>query len=69
FCPFTENGVMHSFVGGSNPTNGPCQAPSAGIDWIFANRYVEFSEPRIDRSRLVAAASDHPIVSARVHVH
>ena len=66
FCPFTEPGIMHSFVGGSNPPDGPCLTPRAGIDWIFGNQYVEFADPRIDRSGLVTAASDHPIVSARV---
>ncbi|CAI9404311.1 endonuclease/exonuclease/phosphatase family protein [Nocardioides sp. T2.26MG-1] len=68
FCPFTEIGVMQSFLGGSNPVGGPCLPPPAGIDWIFGNRYVEFSAPLVDRSWLVTAASDHPLVSAHVRL-
>ena len=66
FCPFTGNGVMHSFLGGSNPPGTSCAPPRSGIDWVFGNQYVEFSSPQIDRSWLVARTSDHPIVSAHV---
>lgn len=66
FCPFTGNGVMHSFLGGSNPPGTTCAPPPSGIDWIFGNQYVEFSDAQIDRSWLVARTSDHPIVSAHV---
>lgn len=68
YCPFTRNGVMQSFLGGSNPAGGPCLPPPAGIDWIFGNGHAEFSDPVIDRSWLVAAASDHPLVTARVRL-
>ncbi|HEY0951921.1 endonuclease/exonuclease/phosphatase family protein [Nocardioides sp.] len=68
FCPFTGNGVMHSFLGGSNPPGASCAPPRSGIDWIFGNQYVEFSSPQIDRSWLVARTSDHPIVSAHVRL-
>lgn len=67
FCPFTRNGVMHSFLGGSNRKNGECRPPvSKGVDWILGNRYVDFGAPRIVRSPLVAATTDHPLVSSRV---
>lgn len=66
FCPFTRNRVMRSFLGGSNPKDGPCHAPSSGVDWIFANKYAALERPRINRSALVQATSDHPIVSAHV---
>ena len=68
FCPFTRNQVMHSFLGGSNPRNGSCDAPTSGVDWIFANEYAELDSPRINRSALVQATSDHPIVSAHVRL-
>ena len=68
FCPFTRNRVMRSFLGGSNPKNGACRAPSSGVDWIFANKYVDFGAPRINRSALVAATTDHPVVSADVRL-
>ncbi|HEU5036561.1 MAG TPA: endonuclease/exonuclease/phosphatase family protein [Nocardioides sp.] len=67
FCPFTRNGVMHSFLGGRHPKRGGCRAPSPmGVDWILGNRHVAFDEPRIDRSALVQATTDHPLVSSRV---
>ena len=68
FCPFTRNQVMRSFLGGSNPKDGRCQAPASGVDWIFANKYVEFGEPRVDRSALVEATTDHPVVSSHVRL-
>lgn len=68
FCPFTRNRVMRSFLGGSHPEDGRCQAPASGVDWIFANNYVEFGDPRIDRSPLVAATTDHPVVSTHVRL-
>lgn len=67
FCPFTKNGVMRSFIGGRHPKNGDCRPPSRmGVDWILGNRHVDFGVPRIDRSRLVAATTDHPLLSSRV---
>lgn len=67
FCPFTRNGVMHSFIGGRHPKGGDCEAPSPmGVDWILGNRQVAFEAPRVDRSPLVQATTDHPLVSARV---
>ncbi len=68
FCPFTRNRVMRSFLGGSHPEDGPCEAPTSGVDWIFANKYVEFGEPRVDRSWLVEATTDHPVVSSHVQL-
>lgn len=67
YCPFTRNGVMRSFVGGQNRKGITCQAPSyGGVDWILGNRYVRFGKPRIDRSALVSATTDHPLLSSRV---
>lgn len=68
FCPFTRNGVMRSFLGGSHPADGPCKAPASGVDWILANRYAELSQPRTNRSPLVEATTDHPVVSAHVRL-
>ena len=67
YCPFTRNGVMHSFLGGRHPKGGECRAPSPmGVDWVLGNRHVAFGAPRIDRSALVEATTDHPLVSSRV---
>jgi endonuclease/exonuclease/phosphatase family metal-dependent hydrolase len=67
FCPFTRNGVMHSFLGGRNSKNGDCRPPvSKGVDWILGNKYVDFGAPRIVRSPLITATTDHPLVSSRV---
>lgn len=67
FCPFTRNGVMHSFIGGQHRPGQACRPPSPmGVDWILGNRQVGFDQPRVDRSRLVAATTDHPLVSATV---
>ena len=67
FCPFTRSGVMHSFIGGRHRKGGDCEPPpSMGVDWILGNRYVDFGAPRIDRSALVSATTDHPLVSSRV---
>jgi endonuclease/exonuclease/phosphatase family metal-dependent hydrolase len=68
FCPFTRNQVMRSFLGGSHPKDGPCQAPTSGVDWIFANRYAALDRPEINRSALVEASTDHPVVSAHVRL-
>lgn len=67
FCPMTSNHVMHASAGGSH-RHGRCRAPKSGIDWILGNKHVSFRSHRVDRSRLVSAATDHPVVSARVHV-
>lgn len=69
FCRVTANRVLHSFIGGSHG-GGRCRPPgSSGVDWIMGNRHVSFRSSRIDRSPLVSAASDHPLVSARVRLH
>lgn len=68
FCPFTRNQVMHSFLGGANPKDGSCNPPASGVDWIFANKYAALERPRINRSALVQATSDHPIVSVHVRL-
>jgi endonuclease/exonuclease/phosphatase family metal-dependent hydrolase len=67
FCPFTANQVMRSFIGGSH-TGGRCRPPKSGIDWILGNSFVTFRSHRIDKSVLVSAATDHPVVSAHVRI-
>jgi endonuclease/exonuclease/phosphatase family metal-dependent hydrolase len=67
-CPFTRNGVMHSFLGRSY-RHGRCDTRGyPGVDWILGNHEVRFSRARIDRSPLVARTTDHPVVSARVRL-
>jgi endonuclease/exonuclease/phosphatase family metal-dependent hydrolase len=67
FCAMTSNHVMHASAGGSH-RHGRCRAPESGIDWILGNKHVSFRSNRVDRSRLVSVTTDHPVVSARVHV-
>ena len=67
FCAVTANHVMHSFLGGSH-RHGRCHAPRSGVDWILGNRHVSFRSHRINRSKLVSAATDHPLVSAHVRM-
>jgi endonuclease/exonuclease/phosphatase family metal-dependent hydrolase len=67
FCSMTRNGVMHAAVGGSHG-GGRCHAPESGIDWVLGNQHVAFRSHRVDRSRLVSEATDHPVVSAHVRV-
>jgi hypothetical protein len=59
---------MHSVFGGSHPKDGACQAPRSGVDWILGNRWVRFGAARVDRSPLVQATTDHPVVSAPVEL-
>jgi hypothetical protein len=67
FCRFTGGAPMIAARGGSHV--GGCQAarPRA-VDWIFGSQGVTFTGYVEDRSRLVHLTTDHPVVSARVHL-
>jgi endonuclease/exonuclease/phosphatase family metal-dependent hydrolase len=67
FCPMTRNHVMHAASGGSH-RNGRCHPHASGVDWILGNKHVSFRSYRVDRSRLVATTTDHPVVSAHVRI-
>lgn len=67
FCQVTKNGVLHSVFGGSHRM-GRCNPPASGIDWILGNKFVDFVSHKVDRSRLVNATTDHPVVSSHVRV-
>ena len=67
FCRFTGGAPMIAARGGSH--TGGCQAgrPRA-VDWIFGSQGVDFTGYFEDRSHLVDVTTDHPVVSARVHL-
>lgn len=69
FCLFTSQAPLHSAYGGTNDPATGCQPPSIGgvpIDWIFGTPEVTFSDPVVDHSDLVRAATDHPFYAATV---
>jgi hypothetical protein len=67
FCRLTAKAPMVAARGGSN--NGRCLVgrPRA-VDWIFGSQGVTFSDYVEDRSHLVDVTTDHPVISARVHI-
>ena len=67
FCRLTASAPMVAARGGSN--NGRCLAghPRA-VDWIFGSRGVDFTGYEEDRSHLVDITTDHPVLTARVHL-
>jgi hypothetical protein len=67
FCRLTGGTPMIAARGGSHV--GGCQAgrPRA-VDWIFGSQGVDFTGYFEDRSHLVDITTDHPVVSARVHL-
>ncbi|WP_157417266.1 endonuclease/exonuclease/phosphatase family protein [Nocardioides sp. Iso805N] len=69
YCLLTADAPLHAAYGGGNAATG-CQAPSIGgsvpIDWIFGTPDVTFSDPVMDHSSLVRAATDHPFYAATV---
>lgn len=69
YCYFTAQAPLHAAYGGTSTAAG-CVAPSIGgsvpIDWIFGTPDVTFSDPVMDHSDLVRAATDHPFYTATV---
>ena len=66
FCRLASGAAMASSAGG---TGTPCRPPArGGIDWIMGSSGVAFSDHTVDRSQLVRATTDHPIVLARAKV-
>jgi hypothetical protein len=72
YCLFTAQAPLHAAYGGSNTAAG-CLPPAIGgsvpIDWIFGTPDVTFSDPVMDHSGLVRAATDHPFYAATVTLH
>ena len=54
---------------GGNNIGGACRpVGSHVIDWIFGSQGVTFTGYFEDRSALVDATTDHPMISARVRI-
>ena len=67
FCRLTATAPMVAAHGGSN--NGTCRAGRPRtIDWIFGSRGVDFTSYDEDRSQLVDLTTDHPVITAGVHL-
>jgi murein DD-endopeptidase MepM/ murein hydrolase activator NlpD len=65
FCQLTKESLMVAAGGGTN--DGECRPPTeAGIDWIFGTGGTWFANYERIRDYTVRAASDHPLVLARV---
>jgi endonuclease/exonuclease/phosphatase family metal-dependent hydrolase len=68
YCALTAQAPLHAAYGGSNSAAGGCRPPRIGgsvpIDWIFATPEVTFTDPVMDHSGLVRAATDHPFYAA-----
>lgn len=67
FCRLTAHAPMVAARGGTN--NGGCRPgrPRA-VDWIFGSQGVQFTHYDEDRSPLVDHTTDHPVVTAGVHL-
>ena len=67
FCRLTASAPMVAARGGSH--TGACLAgrPRA-VDWIFGSQGVDFTSYDEDRSHLVDVTTDHPVVTAGVHL-
>jgi hypothetical protein len=67
FCRLTAAAPMIAARGGTH--TGACLAggPRA-VDWIFGSQGVDFTSYDEDRSRLVDVTTDHPVVTAGVHL-
>jgi hypothetical protein len=67
FCRLTAHAPMVAARGGTH--NGGCNPgrPRA-VDWIFGSQGVQFTHYDEDRSPLVDHTTDHPVVTAGVHL-
>jgi Endonuclease/Exonuclease/phosphatase family len=67
FCRLTARAPMIAARGGTN--NGGCRPgrPRA-VDWILGSQGVQFTSYVEDRSRLVHFTTDHPVITAGVHL-
>ena len=67
FCRLTGTAPMIAARGGTN--NGHCRPDDPRtIDWIFGSQGVEFTGYVEDHGPLVRRATDHPVVTASVHL-
>lgn len=67
FCRLTAAAPMVAARGGSN--TGACLAGRPGTaEWIFGSRGVDFTSYDEDRSDPVDLTTDHPVVTASVHL-
>lgn len=64
YCKLTDAGLVSSFGG---LRGRRCAPPLAsGVDWIFRTRGIRFAGSQRLRDGVVARASDHPLVLARL---
>ena len=67
FCRLTAKAPMVAARGGTN--NGRClPGRPRAVDWIFGSQGVRFTGYVEDRSHLVDVTTDHPVVTAGVHL-
>ncbi len=67
FCRLTSTAPMIAARGGTN--NGRCRPENPQtIDWIFGSQGVEFTGYVEDHGPLVRRTTDHPVVTASVHL-
>ena len=67
FCRLTSKAPMVAARGGTN--NGRClPGRPRAVDWIFGSQGVQFTGYVEDRSHLVDITTDHPVVTAGVHL-
>jgi hypothetical protein len=67
YCRLTAKAPMVAARGGSH--SGRClPGRPRAVDWIFGSQGVDFTGYDEDRSHLVDITTDHPVVTARVHL-
>ncbi len=67
FCRLTGSAPMVAARGGSNAGRCLPGRPRA-VDWIFGSQGVDFTSYDEDRSHLVDITTDHPVITAGVHL-
>jgi hypothetical protein len=68
FCRLTAAAPMVAARGGSNNTGACLAGRPRAVDWIFGSQGVDFTSYDEDRSHLVDVTTDHPVVTAGVHL-
>jgi endonuclease/exonuclease/phosphatase family metal-dependent hydrolase len=66
-CKLAAQARLHTADGGRRTAAGCRPGRRAGIDWILASPTLALSGHRVDRSSLVRASSDHPLLTDHVN--
>ena len=66
FCRITALTGLRSATGGTNDATGCHPSRPSGIDWILGSTGIRFTGTQRDRSALVRATTDHPVLVTRV---